>query len=245
MTAFVEHQFSKGFILDEERIRRINEILISRGKEFSPDIHPSYEVFRADSLKYSTQDIQDIINEKNTEYQKITQIKINLDKEKDLSLELSFNAEGETDLVITGDDRDKVFILFSDLREYLNNEVCTIRLWFEKINYRNLVPIMGLMMMGALLFLFMPLIKDLRVPEPNIETLLASQNISEKLNYLIESKGKEQELFSSTTLLIVVLALFYMSFVIPSIIKLIRKIFPTHLFCLEKRSKETRNGNKI
>lgn len=109
MRAFVEHQFTKGFILDEERIRKLNEILIKRGEEFSPDASPTYEVIRADSIKYETKDVQEIVNEANAEYKKITELRVVMGEQKDFELNLDFNDDGKTDLTISGSDRDKVF----------------------------------------------------------------------------------------------------------------------------------------
>ena len=57
MGAFVNHTFTKGFILDEERIRKINELLSSRGITVNPICTPIYKVYREDTFSYITNDI--------------------------------------------------------------------------------------------------------------------------------------------------------------------------------------------
>lgn len=240
MRAFVEHQFSKGFILDEERIRKLNEILIKRGEEFSPDVSPTYEVIRADSIKYETKDVQEIINETNAEYQKINELRVVMGEQKDFDLNLIFNDDGKTDLTISGSDRDRVFLLFSDLREYIDNEVCTIRLWIENIGSNSFFMILSLIYIFIPSLLLIAIRKYGSSPEI-VESVLMSNSVSEKVNYLIERDIRLFRIFSEGQLSILLIGffiIFCVSFLLAlnrrPLLKMFRRIFPSHYFLFGK-----------
>lgn len=241
MRAFVEHQFTKGFILDEERIRKLNEILIKRGEEFSPDASPTYEVIRADSIKYETKDVQEIVNEANAEYKKITELRVVMGEQKDFELNLDFNDDGKTDLTISGSDRDKVFLLFSDLREYIENEVCTIRLWIENIGSNSFSLIMSLIYIIMPIFFILIVTRRYDISPAIVESVLKSNNVSEKVNYLIERDYRMFRIISEGQLSLWLIGLFVIFCVLfllainrRPFIRMFRRFFPSHLFMFGK-----------
>ena len=187
MAAYVEHEFSKGFMLDEERIRKINDIICTRGKEILPEFQPNYEIYRADSFKYTTKDIQDIFREENSEWQKIQRITVRINHDKLFNLELDFDNDGKTRLLIDGEDRDKVFILFSELRQYVSNEICIIKFanGFNTSFFLNLVFVGYFISLGSVLFTEFFQIKT----DPLFDQALASQDILVKLNFLVSKSN--------------------------------------------------------
>ena len=185
MGAFVDHKFDKGFLLDEERIRRINEILLNRSQQLPEEGKILYKIYRADSFTYPTDDIEQIFDEDNADWNRMVRLTVEMDLREELSLKLDFG-EVETSLHIESEDRDAVFLLFSELRQYLLNEVNTIR-----PIARILATAVGvLLMVGALLFLvYMFWRVDQLVGVPTTvpcEVVLQSDDLADKLNFLIE-----------------------------------------------------------
>lgn len=157
MSAFIEFEKNSGFLLDEEKLRRLHKTLSDRFQSFSDDYLVFYEIYRYDSYFYITTDISDLLNEENYEWKKIQAIIIHCISPKPSSLQVfseSFNefskfsinpaSTGKTlaakatlvfsspkkrnrtrrmSLDIRSEDRDFAYLLGSELKSYLNNEV--------------------------------------------------------------------------------------------------------------------------
>ena len=121
MPASAKYSSKNGFTLDEEKLRKINDILVQRGKSLSPNCRPTYKVKRSDVFSYETQELQVIIDEDNSNSRKIEQISIKMSCDNDLTLDLTFDSD--TKLNVDGNNRDAVFLLYSELKAYLQSEV--------------------------------------------------------------------------------------------------------------------------
>jgi hypothetical protein len=62
--AFVDSEFTTGYILDEEKIRKLNEILVTRGSQIHSDCKPTFKIYKSDTFSYTTDDLQKILSEK-------------------------------------------------------------------------------------------------------------------------------------------------------------------------------------
>jgi len=132
--AFVEHSFRGGFLLDETRLRKLKDIIENRETRVS-DSKIIYQVYRGDSYSYETESVDDVVNEDNEDWRRITRLDLRIalpDPEDDdhqgaLHFRLSFSYKEGCELRISADDRDRVFLLFSDLRDYIQNEVTVTR----------------------------------------------------------------------------------------------------------------------
>jgi hypothetical protein len=191
MAAFVKHRFRKGFLLDEERIRKINAILNERLASLETSTQPSYKVYRADAFSYTTSDVADVVHEENSDWQKITRITVSAASDDKLRLALDFHESG-SGLEIEGEDRDFVYLIFSDLREYISNEVNVVRSVPKRAGaILGLMVALGVLLVaGTLLWShWTAMSAELAqmVPDPTIvETVLRSNDVHEKLNYMIE-----------------------------------------------------------
>ena len=117
MAAYVEHHFLKGFLLDEEKLRKLVNIINQRLSRSTPPISHKFRVFRADSYSYETDNVEDIINEDNTDWRKITKLQIKALSEKEFEFDLTFSNDG-TDIKINGD-------LMTDLADsYFTDRIC-------------------------------------------------------------------------------------------------------------------------
>lgn len=192
MAAHVEHRFKKGFLLDEEKFRKLVNIISQRLSKSTPPIVHKFRVFRADSYSYETNNIEDVVNEDNADWRRITRLQIEASHEKEFEFDLTFSDEG-TSLKLDGDDRDQVYLILSDLREYLKNEVNTcIHISRDVGRAISLL----LPMAFSVLFLFLVFLKAAYIgpSKAEIQTVLDSQQIEQKLDFLIQQKLSWEEL---------------------------------------------------
>ena len=181
LSAWVQHSFSRGFALDEGRIRKIHDLICKRLPASGAYPDPRFKVYLADSSSYTTLSVRDILSEDNDEYQRIERITVSVDDDR-LHFLLDFD-QGKTDLSIDGVDRDVVFLLYTDLGEYLSSEINTRRRVSSR-SVRDATMLAGLCFF-ALSFLFYVL------PEmparSELASLVGGTDVNAKLNYLLTS----------------------------------------------------------
>ena len=131
MTAHASYQYDSRFTLNEEKLRKMNDILLRRGHNVDENCKPTYKIRRSDFLIYETQNIEDILREENSQWQKIEKIIINMVSGDALSLNLVFDKNIKLD--IEGDDRDTVFLIYSDLKQYIQNDVISKKTFFQRL----------------------------------------------------------------------------------------------------------------
>lgn len=181
MPAVVTHQFKKGFILKQEHIVKLDEIIRNRLKELGIDSSISYKVYRADSITYDTKNYEDIINEENSHRNKILNLDISSQSEN-LTIKLSFNNDG-VNVYIEANNKKDAILIFSDIKSYIETEVATVRI------YKNIRKILifcsgiGLAIAISLLLINNNINSVLESPLKALEG-----GIEEKLNYLILEK---------------------------------------------------------
>lgn len=176
MAAKLNHTFDKGFLLNEEHLRKIKDIISNRVDETSI----KYNVSREDSFLFKTDKIEDIIKENNLKREKIKEITLtSIDENADIDLKINFELDG-VKLSITGADRDTVFLLASELKNYISSEVCTVHQITKHSKLINLVLI------GSYLVLITSFIANMASPSTSeVNAILDSNNINEKINFLI------------------------------------------------------------
>lgn len=184
MAAYVRHRFKKGFLLDEERIRKINEILCERLEGLDNGCELAYRVYRADAFSYTTSRVEDVIAEENTRWQRIVSLSVSATYQDALGLKLEFSDSG-TELNIEGEDRDFVYLLFSDLRQYISKEVNCLR---GIPKPAAMIVTLGLMIVGLAAIVTFFVQPTRRPAWRDLDTVLASQDVHEKLDYLLECR---------------------------------------------------------
>jgi hypothetical protein len=138
---------------------------------------------RGDSYAYETNSVEDVIGEDNENWRAITRLELIASQKGDFDFKLNFSKKGVT-VEIVGDDRDAVFLLCSDLREYIRNEVLAGHLLS-----RNTALTMGLFFVLSLLMAFFYNLSLSTQPAPDlVAKALAADNLAEKLNFLIEER---------------------------------------------------------
>jgi hypothetical protein len=153
----------------------------------TPVIH-QYKVFRGDSFSYETVNVDDVVAEDNSDWRRITRLEILAAHAGVFSFKQSFGKDGVT-LEISGDDRDAVFLLFSDIREYTVNEVLTHPpLSRDTARFAGML-LTFLVMMG---FFYSTVYRPMVAPWADTDSVLQSSDLADKLNYLIQDKERSR-----------------------------------------------------
>jgi hypothetical protein len=232
--AFVDSEFTKGYILDEEKIRKLNEILVSRASQIHPDCKPTFKIYKSDTFSYTTDDLQKILSETNADWEKIERLTMFMKYDDDFDLKLDFGNEG-TKLHIEGKERDVVYLIFSELKQYIANEVTVIKpfigtkfkSFFLYISFILLSVVLAITMFSTGFF-------------SNTSTLtksdaLNTQDLQLKLNFLIEkqsdpSSEKDLPYIFIGYMVLMLLVIFGGDL----LLRPIKYLFPDHIFLIGK-----------
>ena len=136
LNAYVKHKFDKGFLLRDEDLTKLLDFVKVRAAEVNAADRIKIKVYRSDSLVYESPSLEPLRAEENALRNRLTRVQVLLDH-TELKVNFDFDAEENISIEIESTDRDRAYLLFSELKEYLNTEVlvlmfrCTI-IW-EKI----------------------------------------------------------------------------------------------------------------
>ena len=232
MGAYVDHDFQKGFILDEIRVRKLHELIGTRLDKLADPPALTIKVYRGDSFVYETSSVEDVLKEDNDDWRAVARLEFVAEKEDSFFFILRFSSRGTT-INIVGDDRDAVFLIFSDIREYLQASVLA-----GLPVSREAIRLIGMLVMFAAMVGFLWSIVSSMLPDPTITAkAISSENVAEKLNYLINQRSERSLPIHSMTWL----ALLTLSMIISvsgALESGWRIIFPSNLFLFGRR-KET------
>lgn len=184
-------------------------------------------MYRGDSYAYETASVDDVINEDNDDWRAITRLDLRATQMDTFEFTLSFSNRKPT-LRIVGDDRDAVFLLFSDLKEYVTNEILA-SISISRDVERFVLPF-GLTLMMIVMFLVLGFSE---MDGADFSFAVASQDPVVKLNFLIEDRRQSKESASYAKLMPLLLILpVLLSF---TIAPLARALFPSNLFLFGKQ----------
>lgn len=228
MSAKVSKRFDNRFELNEENIRRIHSDI---RKRTPPENHKDiiFEVFREDSLVFRTSEIDRVLSESNDSTQKIKELKIEY-ADNSLNILLKFSASDGAELTITGEDRDNVYLISSELKEYIQKEVCHLK-------SGNHSEKLGAILFFSLMIValnFLSGVSGKPVDSAELSKILASNDSADKLNYLINiasEKNQSEQKIKYLTFAPFVLMLFIF---VPSK-KIFNYFFPGNIFLIGKQ----------
>jgi uncharacterized membrane protein len=184
MNAHLEANFKRGFLLTEEALIKLDDIIRKRLLAADPQAAIQFKVFRADGMLVEFDNPSAVAAEENSSRNAIRRVEI-LSAGTAYKLSLKFDPKDNTDLAIEANDRDLAYLLASDIKDYINSEVLKFRTFgFDSaMSSKNIFPFLML----PFLFITVSNIKE----TPNAETVaqvLASNDVQAKLNLLIESR---------------------------------------------------------
>lgn len=198
MNAHLTTAFKKGFFLTEESLIKLDDIIRKRLVAVDPSAQIKFKVFRVDGMLLEFDNPSDVIAEENSSRNAVIRVALNATG-ADCVLKLDFDSNDETDLTIESKDRDLAYLLYSDLKEYLNAEVLKFRSFsFSAMSSSRLI--FPLVMTGVLFIMMFSLFSR---PDPaGLGELIKSTDINRKLNHLIELRNARSEMGNLRNLLI-------------------------------------------
>lgn len=185
MAANVHHKFAGVFVIDEGQLRRLNEIVVRR----LPSEHLArYQmtVSRRDSYSFSTGSIDEVCAEENGPSLEVQKIRFECNDESYKFL-LDIDSANGVNVRIDGDDRDSVFLIYSDIKAYIDQGVMSKR-WLGDDPFKWRLLGMLMMMVAAMLGLMVGLVSLTSVDAGKVQATLDSRDVLVKLDYLIGLK---------------------------------------------------------
>lgn len=229
MSAYVDHDFKKGFVLDEVRVRKLHEIISTRLAKLNNPPSLELKVYRGDSYVYETSSVDEVLREDNDDWRAITRLEFIAQTDDVFLFVLRFSSRGTT-LNIVGDDRDAVFLIFSDIREYLQTSVLS-----GIPVSRDAIRLIGIIITFAAMVGFLwSIVSSTKPDAPRIADALSSSSLAEKMNYIINERAlKHFPAFSFAWLALMTLSMIgSISGIFESIWHI---LFPSNLFLFGQR----------
>jgi hypothetical protein len=244
MNAYLKRVFKGGFILSEENIVKLNDIINKRIVEANIDPeYVKYRVFRKDALVYTTSDHSEIIREENSTFNLITKLEVMI-KSDALDFNLSFAKNEATLLLVEAVNKDLAYLIFSDTKDYLTDEVVKYKISdISNSKFTRLIVPVFMMLIIAVMFLS---IKGPMFNDAQFQRLLDNGSVDDKLDYMLRS-GRRQMNVSNFKYIFI--AFFIFSIGAELIVAIISKLFPRDVFYwgkeIQRFDRAIRSRNKI
>lgn len=229
MAANVDYDFKNYFEIDEEKLRRIHSIVKKRvGDSNAEGI--VFHIKRIDNYTYTTTKIEDVVSEDNDSISKITSIELHY-LDDTISASILFSGKIGGTIRIKGEDRDNVFLLSSELKEYISNEVTIIKKW-SLLEFRLLMPLVFIFSSLFVLYsasVFKPVVSS------SLKEILESPDLNLKLNYLIERYATSNQIASPVAMVLITFTLIIVIIGSLPYERILNYIFPKNIFLLGKQ----------
>lgn len=222
MAAYVDAEFTEGFLLSEENLLRIDEIIRRR----LPDLGDKglvYRVYRDDDTTFRYHKPQQVVSEENARRNAVNALEAEVESDPFVLL-ISFSRNSGTRLRLRSEDRDSAFLMSSELKEYLRGEVLRLggRRLTKILTSRLAFPLLSIFGMFAAIAVFAASLE-----RPDQKAALASASAIDKLNYLIRIRSDSDQI---DRLPYVFFGPFLLSFLVVGFAVILSKLLPTNIF---------------
>lgn len=227
MSAYLQTSLKHGFYITEESLIKLDDIIRRRLLAYSSDVVLTSKVYRLDGMLVEFESAGNIAKEENSSRNSILRIDL-LSNTPTYNLSLSFYSKTGTVLQIAADDRDLAYLLASDIKEYLHSEVLKFRsfTFSHAFSSRFIFPLLMLPMILLVTTSF----KD--GPQGyQIQQILASTDLNEKMNFLIEARTRQDPRYLKWYMI----GLFFTIFGLMFIGGWLDKVYPRNVFYLGKQ----------
>lgn len=181
--------FTKGFILSEEHLQTVSSMIRERYAE-----ELIYKITKSDSYIYQTLDINEIFKEENSNANLINKLVISIENGDIINFYLCFEKGKASTLKITGADKDKIFLLYNEIKTYVEKEITTIKTFRTYDTLQSICSILStFLMIGCFLLVQLMATNSLSVGVEETEKVINSSDVFVKLNYLIAQQGDTDE----------------------------------------------------
>ena len=241
------HRFGKGFIIESAHFQTLERKI----RERFPDSDIHYDVIFNNTSKYKTTSLDVLLLEENNPANNIEKIVLVAKYGDNVKLIIVFQKGEKTLLSITGADKDSIFLLFNEMKSYIDKEIAVVRVVRLGNSSTSLYVQIGLVIGIIVGPSIHSEITSLRGSENIIleaQNALESYNLVEKIDFLIQQEIKRNEANSSIGIdLIIVLGV--LTVIAASTVILLASLQPPHdYFCigkeksvLEKKQKTRQN----
>lgn len=177
--------FENGFILGEEHMITISSMIKER---YSAE-ELLYRITKSNSYIFQTSDVKEIFKEENSNANLINKLEIIIDDDN-INFYLCFEKGEDSFLRIIGTDKDKIFLLYNEVKTYVEKEVAIVKTF---LRYDMVQSISSTISMVLLLgCLFFSLTEVNHVNTGGIESALNSSDVLVKLNYIINQQSENK-----------------------------------------------------
>lgn len=175
----VNFNFKDGFILSEEHLQILSSMI--KGRYAEEEL--IYRITKSNSYIYQTLDIDEIFREENSKANLINKLDIVINNEDKIKFHLCFEKGEYSYLRISGNDKDNIFLLYNEIKTYVEKEITTVKTFFSYSTLQSISSgILTLLLLSAMLYMLMGVINS--EPEGFIEALNSS-DVLVKLNFII------------------------------------------------------------
>ncbi len=170
--------FEKGFILNEEHLQTISSMI----KERYPDEDLLYKITKSNSYIFQTSDISEIFKEENSNANLINKLNIIINHNDIINFDLCFEKGEDSFLKIVGEDKDKIFLLYNEIKVYVEKEITIVKTFLPSYVLKIICSMLStILIIGCMIFFFF----EMKRTNETINEVLNSSDIIVKLNYLI------------------------------------------------------------
>ena len=142
-------KFKKGFIIEPNHLQTIESLIRNR----FPNSDIFFEVTFNNSNKYKTNSLDEVISEDNSAGNNINKICIVVEHEDVLHLNIIFEKKEKTAFSVTGSNKDSIFLLFNDVKTYIDKEIAIVRIF--RLSERSIMLYIQIVLMLAMVAAFM------------------------------------------------------------------------------------------
>lgn len=179
----VNFYFKDGFILSEEHLQTLSSMI--KGRYAEEEL--IYRITKSNSYIYQTSDIDEIFREENSKANLINKLNIVIDNEDKIKFDLCFEKGEYSCLRILGNDKDNVFLLYNEIKTYVEKEITTVKTFLSYYTLQSICSsVSTLLLLSGMLYMLMGIINS--KPEGAIDAL-NSNDILVKLNFIISQQG--------------------------------------------------------
>ncbi len=150
----VVYQNNQGFILDEEKIRKINDIITTHAQSIDQQCKPIYKLILSDistneTFSDETDDIEKVLKQENSSSRKIVQLSFYINyKKNNENFDFLLIFDNSTKLKIEGQNRALLYRIYTDLKLYLLREVnFTPKIEVDKVFSWQILPLVLVVVM--------------------------------------------------------------------------------------------------
>ena len=224
MPAYLNTQYKQGFYVSEESLIKLVDIVRRRLSPSDPASKIKFRVFRTDGMVIEYESPTQVVSEENAPRNAAKRVEVIGEySETSSKFKIVFDREDSIDLQLQSENRDLAFLLFSDIKEYLQAEVLRFRSFSVSAMLGHRLFLAPLVLVPFLAFFA-------TLEAPNQETLQAvldSDDLHRKLDFIINRSNRIDSLGSLKLMGAVSVG---MIVVIAGGFPLLQKVFPRNIF---------------